>query len=71
MTTLQILGVSATVAAGVLFAIAVIQLNFETWHWCPKCRRYHSPLGILKQGQRPGNGIISGKSKRCGVCDND
>jgi hypothetical protein len=68
MTTLQILGASAVIAFGVLFVLAIIQINFETWHWCPKCRRYHSPLGILKLGQRPRDGIISGKSKRCAVC---
>lgn len=40
--------------------------NTNVWRWCPKCRRYHSELGIT--AKRPSKGVISTVPEKCNVC---
>lgn len=49
-----------------LIIVAAYALNQNVWEWCPKCRRYHSELGITPN--RPRQGRISTVPVKCPVC---
>ena len=58
------------ILVAILLAVAVISasqlLSCTVWHRCPKCRRYHSGLGI--SDTPPFKGHISTEQKVCEVC---
>lgn len=65
---LDYLALGTFVVLGLCVIVAAFWVDATVWHWCPKCRRWHSRLGILNRGRVPFKGIITGEARKCEVC---
>ena len=66
MNTTEMLTISLVVALGCVIVCASHIISSITWFYCPKCRRYHSDLGITDRP--PIKGKIHMKPKCCPDC---
>lgn len=53
-----------------IFMAAEIMVR-TTWHYCPRCKRWHNEEGTLCAGQTPHPSTVAlvGKPKRCDSCE--